>query len=267
MQKAKVPLLLLCGAPGTGKSSVGWEIYFSLVHERVPVAHVDLDGIGYGPPGHFGSFEMKFQNVAAVWRSYAEAGASAFVVSGLRALRQDVEACAGAVPESVPTVIVLTVSAEEQRQRLVSRTKTLFALERGGASSSQTPEALACVSVRRSVIERHAHDRAPESSALGAASEVSAHAPRATRRRDHMVGRRGTSDGRTGVLRQQLRAASLGCTGRTAATSASLVPSNCAPTASASARLAEGPRIRGLPHGSPFAQAARTQRLIVVIRG
>jgi ATP-dependent Lon protease len=50
MQKAKVPLLLLCGAPGTGKSSVGWEIYFSLVRERVPVAHVDLDGIGYGPP-------------------------------------------------------------------------------------------------------------------------------------------------------------------------------------------------------------------------
>jgi hypothetical protein len=85
---------------------------------------------------------MKFQNVAAVWRSYADAGASAFVVSGLRALRQDVEACAGAVPKSVPTVIVLTVSAEEQRQRIVSRTKTLFAVERGGASSSQTPAAL-----------------------------------------------------------------------------------------------------------------------------
>jgi KaiC/GvpD/RAD55 family RecA-like ATPase len=142
MQKAGVPLLLLCGAPGTGKSSVGWEIYFSLVREGVLVAHVDLDGIGYGPPDHFRSFDMKFQNVAALWRSYAEAGAAAFVVSGLRALRRDVEACAGAVPESLPTAIVLTVNAEQQQQRIVSRAKAQFALERGGASSSQTPDAL-----------------------------------------------------------------------------------------------------------------------------
>jgi adenylylsulfate kinase-like enzyme len=142
MQKANVPLLLLCGPPGVGKSSLGWEVYSSLVRERVPVAHVDLDGIGYGPPGHFGSFDIKFRNVAAVWRSYAEAGAAAFVVSGLRALRQDVDACVGAVPESVPTVIVLTLTAAEQRDRLVWRARTRYAVERGGASSSQTPDAL-----------------------------------------------------------------------------------------------------------------------------
>ena len=69
MQKAEVPLLVLCGAPGTGKSSVGWEVYWLLTREGVPVAHVDLDGIGYGPPGHSGSFDLKFQNVAAVWQA------------------------------------------------------------------------------------------------------------------------------------------------------------------------------------------------------
>ena len=51
-----MPLLLLCGAPGTGESSVAWEVYWSLTRERMPVAHVDLDPIGYGPPGHCGSF-------------------------------------------------------------------------------------------------------------------------------------------------------------------------------------------------------------------
>ena len=142
MARVDVPLLLLCGASGAGKSSVAWEIYFTMVRAREPVAHVDLDGIGYGPPGHFGSFEMKFQNVAAIWRCYANVSAKAFMVSGLRAVPEDIEACTAAVPQSVPTVVVLTLTAEEQRQRIVSRAHARFALERGGGSSAQTPEAL-----------------------------------------------------------------------------------------------------------------------------
>jgi hypothetical protein len=142
MPKTEVPLLLLCGAPGTGKSSVAWEVYWLLMRDGVPVAHVDLDGIGSGPPGHSGSFELKFENVAAVWRSYSRLGATAFVVSGLRALPEDVRDCCAAVPGSVPTVVVLTVTAEEQRNRIVARVNTLYALERGGGSSAQTPDEL-----------------------------------------------------------------------------------------------------------------------------
>ena len=108
----------------------------------MPVAHVDLDAIGYGPPGHFGSFDMKFQNVAAVWRSYSGAGASAFVVSGLRVLQEDVLACAAAVPGSISTTVLLTVTADEQRERILTRAKHLYALGRAGGSSAQTPEAL-----------------------------------------------------------------------------------------------------------------------------
>jgi hypothetical protein len=85
---------------------------------------------------------MKFENVAAVWRCYADVGARAFIVSGLRALPEDVEACTAAVPQSVPTVVVLTLTAEEQRERIVSRAHARYALERGGGSSAQTPEAL-----------------------------------------------------------------------------------------------------------------------------
>jgi hypothetical protein len=135
-------LLLVCGAPGTGKSSVAWEVYWSLLREGAPVAHVDLDGIGYGPPGQSGSFELKFENVAAVWGSFSAAGASAFVVSGLRALREDVRAGAAAVPGSEPTVVVLTVTPEEQRERILARERGRFAADRGGGSSLQTPEAL-----------------------------------------------------------------------------------------------------------------------------
>jgi hypothetical protein len=142
VQRAEVPLLLLCGAPGAGKSSVAWEVYWVLMRDGVPVAHVDLDGIGYGPPGFSGSFDLKFENVAAVWRSYSNAGASAFVVSGLRALQGDVDACVAAVPGAVATTVVLTVRAEEQRDRILTRANTRYAVERGGGSSAQTPEAL-----------------------------------------------------------------------------------------------------------------------------
>lgn len=142
MQTGEVPLLLLCGAPGAGKSSVGWEVYWLLMREGVPVAHVDLDGIGYGPPGRSGSFEMKFRNLAALWRSYSGVGASALVVSGLRTRQDDVLACAAAVPGSAPTAVVLTVTAEEQRERILTRASGRYAVQRGGGSSTQTPEAL-----------------------------------------------------------------------------------------------------------------------------
>jgi chloramphenicol 3-O-phosphotransferase len=142
MQEAEVPLLLLCGAPGTGKSSVAWEIYWSLMREGAPVAHIDLDAIGYGPPGHSGSFELKFANLAAVWRVYSDTGASALVVSGLRRLQSDVLACAAAVPGSTVTAVVLTVKAEEQRERILTRANTRYGLARGGGSSAQSPEAL-----------------------------------------------------------------------------------------------------------------------------
>jgi hypothetical protein len=112
------------------------------MREGVPVAHVDLDGIGYGPPGHSGSFDLKFANVAALWPTYSNAGASALVVSGLRRLQSDVLACAGAVPGSAVTAVVLTVSAEEQRERILTRANTRYGLERGGGSSAQTPDAL-----------------------------------------------------------------------------------------------------------------------------
>jgi hypothetical protein len=108
----------------------------------VPVAQVDLDGLGYGLPRRSGSFELKFANLAAVWQSFSAVGASALVVSGLRALQAHVLAAAAAVPGSEPTVVVLSVTQEEQRERILARERSRYAVERGGGSSLQTAEAL-----------------------------------------------------------------------------------------------------------------------------
>src|SRR4051794_5302216 len=112
----RVPLLLVCGSPGAGKSSVAWEVYFSLVRQRQSLAHLDLDPVGYGPPGWFGRFEMKTRNMASLWRNYAEVGASAFVVSGVGAVRAEVDACVAAIPGAVPTICMLKVSEAVQRE-------------------------------------------------------------------------------------------------------------------------------------------------------
>ena len=137
-----VPLLLICGAPGAGKSSVAWEIFFTLISSGVPVANLDLDVVGYGPPPSFGSFEMKLRNLGSIWRNYQAAGAQCFVVSGIGAAVVEVEACARAVPGSVPTVCVLTVTEAEQRARIFRRAQQEYGSNTGGGSTSQTPEAL-----------------------------------------------------------------------------------------------------------------------------
>jgi len=65
------------------------------------------------------------------------------VVSGLPALREQIDRAVGAMAGARPSVCVLRVSAEEQSERILRRARGLYAVEYGGASSVQTPEALA----------------------------------------------------------------------------------------------------------------------------
>ncbi len=140
----QVPLLLLCGAPGTGKSSLAWEVYSTLLRAGVAVATVDLDVVGYGPPPcSSGSFEMKLTNLASVWANYEAAGARCLVVSGVSASSADVTRCRLAVPRAVSTVCVLTVDESEQRKRLARRASQQYSLGHGGASTTMTVESQA----------------------------------------------------------------------------------------------------------------------------
>jgi adenylylsulfate kinase-like enzyme len=85
--------LLLCGAPGTGKSSVAWEIYARLVRGGIAAATLDLDVVGYGPAPNNGSEAMKLTNLAAVAANYRAAGARCLVVSGVSATSEAVARC------------------------------------------------------------------------------------------------------------------------------------------------------------------------------
>src|SRR4051794_41437871 len=76
-------------------------------------------------------------------RTTARPGAGCFVVSGLPALREQIDRAVGAMAGARPSVCVLRGSAEEQSERILRRARGLYAVEYGGASSGATPEALA----------------------------------------------------------------------------------------------------------------------------
>lgn len=137
------PLLLLCGAPGTGKSSVAWEIYSRLVRAGTAVATLDLDVVGFGPAPNNGSEAMKSTNLAAVAENYRAVGARGLVVSGVSATSEAVARCSQAVPGAVATPCVLTVAPSEQQARLARRAQQEYSLGHGGAASSMTNESQA----------------------------------------------------------------------------------------------------------------------------
>lgn len=81
-----IPVLWVCGPPGVGKTSVGWEIYTRLSGSGVACGYVDIDQLGIvdrDPPFDPGRHRLKARNLAAVISGYAAAGARCVIVSGI----------------------------------------------------------------------------------------------------------------------------------------------------------------------------------------
>ena len=75
-----IPVLWLCGPPGIGKSTVGWEIFTQLAQAGIEAGYVDIDQLGMcypEPASDTGRHRMKAQNLGAaitLCRLHAGAG-------------------------------------------------------------------------------------------------------------------------------------------------------------------------------------------------
>ena len=81
-----IPVLWLCGPPGIGKSTVGWEIFAQLTRAGIEAGYVDIDQLGIcypEPASDPGRHRMKAQNLGAVVANYRAAGARCVIVSGV----------------------------------------------------------------------------------------------------------------------------------------------------------------------------------------
>ncbi len=79
-------ILWLCGPPGVGKSSVGWEIYQELRQQGVRIAYVDIDQVGMCYPARDEDpdrHRLKAYALASIVPNYAAVGCTALVVSGV----------------------------------------------------------------------------------------------------------------------------------------------------------------------------------------
>jgi len=116
----RLPLLWICGAPGTGKSTVAWELFGRLQALGVRTGYVDIDQLGMCYPVIEDDPDrtlIKARNLGAWVETFHAAGAQRLLVSGVAA-GQEVETFAKHAPGALITWVLLHAAAGPLRDRL-----------------------------------------------------------------------------------------------------------------------------------------------------
>lgn len=120
---ARLPVLWLCGAPATGKSTVAWRVFGDLADQGLCVGYLDIDQIGMlqpppdaDPHGH----RFKVDNLAGMMRNYRTAGSQVLVISGVIDPEHGDDFVEAAVDADI-TFCHLTVDEPTLRERLAAR--------------------------------------------------------------------------------------------------------------------------------------------------
>ncbi|MEO5511337.1 MAG: hypothetical protein ABIS27_11965 [Longimicrobiales bacterium] len=117
-----VPVLILSGTVGVGKTTVLNEVHDVLSGARVPHACIDRDAYALSWPAR-GAFNQHavLQNVAAVWANFSAAGAERLVIAGVVEQAEDLKDYRRAVPGARLTVCQLAAAEATRCARLQAR--------------------------------------------------------------------------------------------------------------------------------------------------
>ena len=121
-RSSTVPVLVLSGSVGVGKSTVLGEIHDVLVTRAVPHACVERDALACSWPtrGYYNE-EALLENLASVWANFRAAGAGRLVVAGVVERAADLEGYHRAVPGARITVCRLVAAEATRLARLRER--------------------------------------------------------------------------------------------------------------------------------------------------
>lgn len=162
-----VPLLVISGSLGAGKSTVLSEASDLLAEAGVPHAAIDLDALAVMHPRTDPHGEsLAFANLAAVWPNYADAGATRLLIARVVENREDLDRYRAAVPGAEPVVCRLTAPLATMRERLRLREPGMF-LQSALARAEELDAIL-----RRASVEDFAVDNGPGRRITDVAREV-----------------------------------------------------------------------------------------------
>lgn len=117
-------ILWLCGAPGVGKSAVGWHVFDRCRRSGVTTAFLDLEQIGFcrpAEPSDPDNHRVKARNLATMWRNFHDSGAKGLVVVGSVDDNETVAAYRAALPGVELTVCRLNAGPNRLRERIRRR--------------------------------------------------------------------------------------------------------------------------------------------------
>jgi len=122
-----VPVLIISGSMGAGKTTVLSEASDLLVESGIPHGAIDLDWLGvmHPPQGAHGE-RLVFANLAAVWPHYRSAGARRLLVACAVEDRAELQHYRRAIPGAEIVVCRLTASGVALQDRLRVREPGLF---------------------------------------------------------------------------------------------------------------------------------------------
>ena len=122
-----VPVLVISGSMGSGKTTVLSEASDLLVEADVAHAAIDLDWLSIMHPsqGQHGERPM-FANLAAVWPIYAAAGAERLLVARVVENQSELRQYRAAVPGAEPVVCRLQAPVNTMQKRLRAREPGMF---------------------------------------------------------------------------------------------------------------------------------------------
>jgi hypothetical protein len=119
-----VPVLLITGAVGAGKSTVGAEVFRLLQEAGVASAFIDLAALGNGwppPPDDPWNERLVHANLACTWANFQRAGARRLVVCRVLEARSLLRYVEAAIPGAQITVVLLRARLELLHARIRAR--------------------------------------------------------------------------------------------------------------------------------------------------